>query len=53
MQFPRVRVQLGGLGAGVAEAAADGLDGHPGVESSVAWTWRSWWMPMPIPAVRQ
>jgi len=26
------RVQLGGLGAGVPEAPADGLDGHPGVD---------------------
>jgi hypothetical protein len=32
MQFPRVGVELGGLGGGVAEASADDFDGDAGVD---------------------
>ena len=48
-------VGLGGLGGRVAEAAAYDLDGDAAVEtgSSVAWAWRSWWMPIPAPAAAQ
>jgi len=46
-------VGLGGFGGGVAEAAADDLDGDAAVESSVAWAWRSWRLPIVTPAAAQ
>ena len=44
-------VDLGGLGGGVAQAAAHDLDGDAAF-SSVACAWRSWWMPIAVPRRR-
>jgi hypothetical protein len=47
------RVQPGGFGGGVAEAAAHGLDGDAGVDEFGGVAWRSWWVSISTPACAQ